>query len=311
LFPNFSPNFSNGNIFNRRRSDTEISCETASSSLYEYSNQYGLGRLGHLILKVLPIKASFVIEIASCKDNAAKDNVIDYMGERFASLALLFPPCLGRSLVSKLPPVISDKIKVNIRNKKKKGDDWNNNKNAESENEELWRNYSYIGIDIDDNGANTINETKDTNTSWYQNINQIISEMMKPKSLSLSESESAIVEELGIGNSHLASTSKDACLLESSDDDDDDDDTTTKSKIDDTFQALGNGRLWPETHRPTPIKKLPNGAKLLELAPWTWRAHPIMHYNLTGDPEMVRKLFALGYEDAKAHADDLNRFFKR
>ena len=36
-----------------------------------------------------------------------------------------------------------------------------------------------------------------------------------------------------------------------------------------------------------------------------------MHYNLTGDPEMVRKLFALGYDDAKAHADDLNRFFKK
>jgi hypothetical protein len=272
--------------------------------LYEYSNQYGLARLGHLILKVLPIKASFLMETANSKANVAKDTVLEFMGERFAALALLFPPCLGRSFVSKLPPVISDKIKVNIRNKKKKGENYNNKKDIESESEELWKSYTETGIETDTDN-NELNDDGDQSTPWLESVGQIIGEMMNPKSLSLSESESAIVKELGIGNSHLASSSKDTCLIESDDDD------IIRSKIDDSFQTLSNGRLWPESHRPTPIKKLPNGAKLLELAPWTWRAHPIMHYHLTGDPDMVRKLFLLGYEDARAHAEDLDRFFKR
>ena len=248
LFPSFSP------AFNRTRSDTDISCETASSSLYEYSNQYGLARLGHLILKVLPIKASFLMETANSKANVAKDTVLEYMGEKFATLSLLLPPCLGRSFVSKLPPVISDKIKVNIRNKKKKGDSYNNKKDIETANDELWKSYTETGIETDDDNNEVNNDNDvDQSTPWIQSVGQIIGEMMNSKSLSLSESESAIVQELGIGNSHLASSSKDACLIESDEDD------IVRSKIDDSFQTLRNGRLWPDSHRPTPIKKLPNG----------------------------------------------------
>lgn len=276
-----------------------------------------MARLGHLILKVLPIKASFIIENANVKAIAAKDNVIDYMGQRFASLALLLPPCFGKSLVAKLPSTISDKVKVNIRNTKKKGDNYNNNNNLEKKDEEVWRNYVDTRIDIDDNNEinnnnNGINSNNnDTNiankepTPWFGNISQIIGEIMNPsRTLSLTESEAIIVDELGIGNSLLASKSKDACLIESDDDDD-------VSKIEESYQTLSNGRLWPESHRKKPIKRLANGAKLLELAPWTWRSHPLLHYNLTGDPDVVRKLFALGYEDAQANANDLNKFFKR
>jgi hypothetical protein len=73
------------------------------------------------------------------------------------------------------------------------------------------------------------------------------------------------------------------------------------------------GHYWraPRKSRDSIIKKLPCGGLLLELAPWTWRRQPLLHYHLTGDPAQAKMLFELGYEDAKAHMSDLLKFFKR
>jgi hypothetical protein len=36
------------------------------------------------------------------------------------------------------------------------------------------------------------------------------------------------------------------------------------------------------------------GGRLLEIAPWTWRSHPVLHFSLTSDPAQIAMLFALG-----------------
>ena len=36
------------------------------------------------------------------------------------------------------------------------------------------------------------------------------------------------------------------------------------------------------------------GGRLLEIAPWTWRSHPLMHFSLTSDPAQILMLYELG-----------------
>lgn len=58
------------------------------------------------------------------------------------------------------------------------------------------------------------------------------------------------------------------------------------------------------------VKKIPTGGRLLEIAPWTWRRHPMIHFNLSSDPHQISMLFELGYLDASDHQKDLDKFFK-
>jgi hypothetical protein len=57
------------------------------------------------------------------------------------------------------------------------------------------------------------------------------------------------------------------------------------------------------------VKKIPTGGRLLEIAPWTWRKQPLIHYHLSGDKATVRMLYDLGYADARQHHEELARFF--
>ena len=63
--------------------------------------------------------------------------------------------------------------------------------------------------------------------------------------------------------------------------------------------------------KPNIIKKLEHGGLLLEIAPWSFRRQPLLHYHLTGDRQQVQKLFDLGYHDAKNHHNTIAKFFKR
>ena len=63
--------------------------------------------------------------------------------------------------------------------------------------------------------------------------------------------------------------------------------------------------------KPNVIKKLEHGGLLLEIAPWSFRRQPLLHYHLTGDAQQVQKLFDLGYHDAKNHHNTIAKFFKR
>ena len=70
-----------------------------------------------------------------------------------------------------------------------------------------------------------------------------------------------------------------------------------------------SGVYW--NSKPNIIKKLEHGGLLLEIAPWSFRRQPLLHYHLTGDPQQVQKLFDLGYHDAKNHHRTIAKFFKR
>lgn len=63
------------------------------------------------------------------------------------------------------------------------------------------------------------------------------------------------------------------------------------------------------TNKAQLITRSSTGARVLEIAPWTWRHHPLMHYHLTNDTEQVRRLFEMGIHDARHHHDDLAAFF--
>jgi hypothetical protein len=58
------------------------------------------------------------------------------------------------------------------------------------------------------------------------------------------------------------------------------------------------------------VKKIKHGGgKILEIAPWTWRQHPLSHYHLSSDPKHVEMLFNMGYHDACDNHHMLDLFF--
>ena len=48
---------------------------------------------------------------------------------------------------------------------------------------------------------------------------------------------------------------------------------------------------------------------VMEIAPWTWRHHPLQHYHLTNDEIQLEMLFELGVHDAHYHHNEIAEFF--